>query len=174
MTDKEIDDFLIKINSTKDKTLLFEKTDDLSNIKDNVKFYKYTTEARVYEYLSEEIELIRITSGSYDSYIVYGFTKKGRDVIRAGGWLNYIENEKKGIKRKEDKESLELQITKAHAKYPYLPYWLAFGGVFVSFLAFINSCNSENKTSQDKQQKVVYIVKDTLYENYPLKDTILK
>jgi hypothetical protein len=184
MTDKEIDDYLKEITSTPfqiDGFKTFKYFDNNETEVKEEKTKKEEEEALVekftksfnYEYLCSEVKLIR-PSNKDDGIVFFSLTKKGRKVIRIGGWLKYLERQDEIEKRKEEKENLELQITKAHAKYPYLPYWLAFGGVFVSFLAFINSCNSENKTSQDKQQKVVYIVKDTLYENYHLKDTILK
>ena len=170
MTDEEIDEFLIKINSQKNKTLVLDKHEDISKINNPDYFIEYTNECRVYEYLEEEIGLIRKVAGSYDGYIVYGLTKKGKEVVDIGGWLNYVKKQKASIRRKEEKERFDLSISKLQAKTGWLPYLFSTVGIIISFLAYKNSKENNPVKSQERYiNKTNKLIKDI---DYPTKDSL--
>jgi hypothetical protein len=170
MTDKEVNDFLIKINREEDSVILFEKNTDISKIEIREDFIKYTNEERIFEYLKEEVGLIKKTSGSYDNYVVYGLTKKGIDIIRKGGWLNHIEIEKQKIKRKEEKERFDLRISKLQAKTGWLPYIISVIGIGISIWALAES--KSNTPTNKHEQPLIKEHKQLPSKDYPTKDSL--
>ncbi|APZ47711.1 hypothetical protein BW723_16040 [Polaribacter reichenbachii] len=159
MRDEEVNKILEKLNNQ--EYPLYPVLENDIDYDDPIKLAEKITENVNFQYLEDELKLIKRVENVKAEFALYSLTSKGRRVLRKGGWLEYLKIKDKIEQRKEDKEEFELKITKAQSKYPYLPYWLAFGGVFVSFLAFINSCNSGNKTSQDKKETSIYIIQDT-------------
>jgi hypothetical protein len=155
MTDKEVNDFLIKINREEDSVILFEKNTDISKIEIREDFIKYTNEERVFEYLKEEVGLIKKTSGSYDNYIVYGLTKKGKKIVRLGGWLKYIERQDKIEERQEKKENAELKITEFQSRNQNLPYIVSISGVIISIVALIINCSSNDGVLTQKKEHIM-------------------
>ena len=68
--------------------------------------------------------------------------------------------------KKELKEDYELKIAEFQAKNPRLPYFISIFGLIISFMAFINSCNSDKQKTKHNQQ-----IQETQKEAPILRDT---
>ena len=110
---------------------------------------------RIFEYLKEEVGLIKKTSGSYDNYIVYCLTKKGKKIVRLGGWLKYIERQDKIEERQEKKENAELKITEFQSRNQNLPYIVSISGVIISIVALIINCSSNDGVLTQKKEHIM-------------------
>ncbi|SIR18777.1 hypothetical protein [Maribacter ulvicola] len=170
MTDKEIDEILKKFENQQYPLIPFEyQNDDYS---DEYKLADKITESINFTYLIEEVKLLRLVENVKAEFNLYSLTAKGRKVLRQGGWIKYLERKEKIEIKKEKKEDFELKILEFQAKYPRLPYYIAFASVLISFLAFINSYNSDNKINPNTSEKELYILKDTLYAKPQVKEKI--
>jgi hypothetical protein len=153
MTDKEVDIFLNNLKNEKHEFSYYEATLNTENYSAE-SFSKKVHTSIDYEYLKNEIKLIRISKLESDKdYIIYSLTKKGRKVLRIGGWIKYLKRKDAIEAKKEKKQDAEIKINEFQAKNGMLPYYVTFGAFIISILSFINSCNSENKKLKHTQKK---------------------
>ncbi len=163
MTDKQVDSLLKDIEKSDFKIASFNKNIDTENF-DPKKAVDTLNKSFHLSYLIEELKLIKHLQklGKED---LYGLTKKGRKVIRLGGWLKYLERLDDIEKKRELKEDYELRITAFQAKNQYLPYILSFCGVFISIASLFITCNSNNdEPSRKKEHTLEYKVEKTKSE----------
>lgn len=165
MTDKEINDFLINIEKDESQTSIINLGGDVSAM-EKADILNYEKEYTRHQYLSSELKLIKISLSNDNGLVLFTLTKKGRKVLRLGGWLKYLERKDKIEAKKELKEDYELKIAEFQAKNPRLPYFISICGLIISFMAFINSCNSDKQKPKHNQQ-----IQETQKEAPILRDT---
>lgn len=153
MKDKDVDDFLKELDSKEFQITGYESLRyfDKENPENSLKKLNISVN---FDYLVNEIKLLKIISQGEISF--FSLSKKGRKVMRVGGWLKYLDRRNEIENKKVLKEDYELKITKFQANNPRLPYYASFGGLIFSVLAFVNSCNSESKSLSDKVEMQPY------------------
>lgn len=172
MKDNEIEDFLNKTGELKYPIIPFD-FNDFKNKEPNEDLLEYYTERMNFDLLENDLKLIKLVD-DLQGFHFYSLTSKAREILNNGGWLKYIKSKREKEERVIKKEISELKISEFQSKYPRLPYFISFGGVIISFVSLVISCNPENKPSQDKIYIKEYIMKDTIYETYLKTDTIYK
>tara|TARA_R110002051_G_scaffold198878_1_gene265968 strand:+ start:3233 stop:3595 length:363 start_codon:yes stop_codon:yes gene_type:complete len=120
MRDIEVDEILEKLNNQ--EYPLYPVLENDIDYEDTIKLAEKITENVNFQYLENELKLIKRVENVKAEFALYSLTSKGRRVLRKGGWLKYLDFKDRIEQRKEDKEEFELKITKAQSKYPYLPY----------------------------------------------------
>jgi hypothetical protein len=169
MTDKQVDYFLNELEKTEYKISTFDKDVDLENF-DAQKVVDTMNKSFHIMYLIQELKLIRDLQ-EIGNTSIYGLTKKGRKVVRLGGWLKYLERQDQIEKKKELKEGYELKIVEFQAKNPRLPYYIALGSFILAMLSFIKSCSTEERTLLHKQEMKPYKKEQPILQNNNLKDS---
>jgi hypothetical protein len=160
MTDKQIDDLLKEIERHAWEVTSFNKEIDGENFKLENIIETFNKSIHI-SYLMEELGLIRFIQVIKETNF-YGFTKKGRKVVRLGGWLKYLERQDKIEKRKEKKENAELKITEFQARNQNLPYIVSISGVIISIVALIINCSSnDGELTQEKEHTMEYKLEKT-------------
>lgn len=150
MTDKEVDDFLKELEESKYKVSTFNREIDNSNFDAN-KVAMTMFKSFNISYLVDELKIIRFVQ-NIDDFELYSLTKKGRKVIRLGGWLNYIKRQDEIEKRIERKENAEIKLTEFKVKTGMFPYYVAFASFILSTISIIKSCNNEKTREQQSQE----------------------
>ena len=141
MEDKGIDEVLYKIYNHEDQTLVFDKCDDIAKMSQD-RFTKYTKEYRGYEYMEKDLNLITVTNTSYDSYIVYGLTSKGRYVLKNDGWIK--SNKAKDLKKQAEKRKSDFS------------YWL---GIIIPFSMLLIALWESKSDNQEMRNDIIKEVK---------------
>jgi hypothetical protein len=170
MKDKDVDEYLKELENKKYPFSGFKgfsnfKWDEDDELLD--KFNEYID----YKYLSEELKLIKKIEKTDTEILFFIFTKKGRKVMRLGGWLKYLDRKEEIEKKNELKEDYELKIVEFQAKNPRLPYYIAIGSFIIAILSFINSCNSEKQKPQYKSEKIEHKKAQPILQNNNLVDS---
>jgi hypothetical protein len=169
MNDKQVDDLLKEIERHDWELTAFNKEIDVENIKieDVIEIFNKSIHI---SYLMEELGLIRFIQVIQETNF-YGFTKKGRKVVRLGGWLKYLERQDEIEKKKELKQNYELKIIAFQAKNPRLPYYIAIGSFILAMFSFIKSCSTEERTLLSKQEMKPYKKEQPILQNNNLEDS---
>jgi hypothetical protein len=169
MNDKQVDDLLKEIERHDWELTAFNKEIDVENIKieDVIEIFNKSIHI---SYLMEELGLIRFIQVIQETNF-YGFTKKGRKVVRLGGWLKYLERQDEIEKKKELKQNYELKIIEFQAKNPRLPYYIAIGSFILAMFSFIKSCSTEERTLLSKQEMKPYKKEQPILQNNNLEDS---
>jgi hypothetical protein len=169
MNDKQVDDLLKEIERHDWELTAFNKEIDVENIKieDVIEIFNKSIHI---SYLMEELGLIRFIQVIQETNF-YGFTKKGRKVVRLGGWLKYLERQDEIEKKKELKQDYELKIIEFQAKNPRLPYYIAIGSFILAMFSFIKSCSTEERTLLSKQEMKPYKKEQPILQNNNLEDS---
>ena len=169
MNDKQVDDLLKEIERHDWELTAFNKEIDVENIKieDVIEIFNKSIHI---SYLMEELGLIRFIQVIQETNF-YGFTKKGRKVVRLGGWLKYLERQDEIEKKKELKQNYELKIIEFQAKNPRLPYYIAIGSFILAMFSFIKSCSTEERTLLHKQEMKPYKKEQPILQNNNLEDS---
>jgi hypothetical protein len=169
MTDKEVDGFLIELERSDYKITSFDKKIDSQNfVPENA--IKTFTKSFNLDYLTNELKLIKYLNTLLETEI-YGLTKKGRKIVRLGGWLKYIERQDEIEKKKKLKQDYELKIIEFQAKNPRLPYYIAIGSFILAMFSFIKSCSTEERTLLHKQEMKPYKKEQPILQNNNLEDS---
>jgi hypothetical protein len=164
MTDKQVDYFLKELEKSKYKLTTFNKKIDTINFNPE-KVAEIMVKSFEVIYLVEELKLIRF-SQNINEVQFYSLTKKGRKVIRLGGWLKYLERQDEIEKRKERKENAELRISEFQARNQHLPYIVSFCGVIISMVSLFFTCsNSNDEPLQKKEHTMEYKSKEKKVQN---------
>ena len=170
MKDKDVDEYLKELEN---KKYPFSGFKGFSNFKWNKdeelldKFNEYID----YKYLSEELKLIKKIEKTDIEILFFIFTKKGRKVMRLGGWLKYLDRKEEIEKKNELKEDYELKIVEFQAKNPRLPYYIAIGSFILAMFSFIKSCSTEERTLLSKQEMKPYKKEQPILQNNNLEDS---
>jgi hypothetical protein len=170
MTDKQVDYFLKELEKTQYKISTFDKDVDIKNF-DAQKVFDTMNKSFHIMYLIQELKLIRDLQ-EIGNTSIYGLTKKGRKVVRLGGWLKYLERESDLEIRKERKENAEIKLTEFKVKTGMFPYYVAFASFIISITSLVKSCNNEK--AHEKQLKKTQSYKEgktTLQNQKELKRT---
>lgn len=155
MTDKEIDDYLKKFELQKYPLIPFVYENEM--YEDEFKLADKMTESVNFNYLTDEVKLLKIVKNVKADFNLYSLTAKGRKVLRQGGWLKYLERKEEIEIRKEKKENAELKISEFQARNQHLPYIVSFCGVFISIVSLFITCNnSSDEPSQKKEHTLEY------------------
>jgi hypothetical protein len=172
MTDKEIDEYLKKISESHLQVIIFKKQENIVN-EGKEEFLKKFKEQFNYVYLCDELKLFKeISKGDNEGIYAFDLTKKGRKVLRLGGWLKYIERQEDVEKKKELKEDYELKITEFQARNQHLPYIVSFCGVFISLISLLITCSSNNdEPLQKKEHTMEYKLEKTKSETKKILDS---
>lgn len=121
----KIDEILNEIHSSAKYIPLYE--DDFDDFADFVVYRDLLI------LMSEDTKLIKKPSNQ--NSILY-LTKFGNDVISQGGWIKYLENEKRTNERTEQKAVFDFQISKIQAKTKLFPYIVSVVSLIISLFAY--------------------------------------
>ena len=139
MRDKEVNNILEKFEKQEYPLVpILENDIDYS---DMYKLAEKITENVNFEYLTNDLGLLKKVENVKAEFTLYALTSKGRSVLRQGGWVKYLERLEKIEIKKELKQDYELKIAEFQSKNTRLPYYISACGVIISFVALIISCN---------------------------------
>tara|TARA_R110001632_G_scaffold232421_1_gene373161 strand:+ start:2183 stop:2710 length:528 start_codon:yes stop_codon:yes gene_type:complete len=150
MTDKQVDYYLKELEKSEYKVGIFNKEIDTENF-DAQKVVDTMNKSFHIMYLIQELKLLRDLQ-EIGNTSIYGLTKKGRKVVRLGGWLKYLEREEEIERRKERKENAEIKLTEFKVKTGMFPYYVAFASFILSTISIIKSYNNEKTREQQSQE----------------------
>jgi hypothetical protein len=170
MKDKDVDEYLKELENKKYPFSGFKGFSNFKWDKDDELLDKFN-EYIDYKYLSEELKLIKKIEKTDTEILFFIFTKKGRKVMRLGGWLKYLDRKEEIEKKNELKEDYELKIAEFQAKNPRLPYYIAFGSFILAMFSFIKSCSTEERTLLHKQEMKPYKKEQPILQNNNLEDS---
>ena len=170
MKDKDVDEYLKELENQKYPFSGFKGFGNFKWNKDEELLDKFN-EYIDYKYLSEELKLIKKIEKTDIEILFFIFTKKGRKVMRLGGWLKYLDRKEEIEKKNELKEDYELKIVEFQAKNPRLPYYIAIGSFILAMFSFIKSCSTEERTLLSKQEMKPYKKEQPILQNNNLEDS---
>ena len=170
MKDKDVDEYLKELENKKYPFSGFKGFSNFKWNKDEELLDKFN-EFFDYKYLSEELKLIKKKEKTDTEILFFIFTKKGRKVMRLGGWLKYLDRKEEIEKKNELKEDYELKIVEFQARNPRLPYYIAIGSFILAMFSFIKSCSTEERTLLSKQEMKPYKKEQPILQNNNLEDS---
>ena len=169
MRDKEVNDILWKFEKQEYPLVpILENDIDFSDI---YKLVEKITENVNFEYLTNDLKLIKRVENVKAEFTLYALTSKGRSVLRQGGWLKYLKKKEEIQNKKELKQDYELKIVEFQAKNPRLPYYIALGSFILAMASFIKSCSTEERTLSYKQETKLYKKEQPILQNNNLVDS---
>jgi hypothetical protein len=167
MTDKEVNDFLNKINNSFNGTYPFTNK---VNVSESVESQSLKLKEVInLQYFEKDLELIIILFKKSEGKIAI-LSTKGKKVIRLGGWIEYLKREEKIEKKREEKEDFDLKISKLQAKTGLLPYFLSVIGIGISIWALVES--KSNTPTNKHEQPLIKEHKQLPSKDYPTKDSL--
>ncbi|WP_298884253.1 hypothetical protein [uncultured Polaribacter sp.] len=140
MSDKEINDFLNKINNSFNGIYPFSNNISVSESVEN-KAIKLKEIINL-EYFEKDLGLIIILFKESEGKTAI-LSSKGKKVIRLGGWIEYLKREEKLEKKREQKENFDLKISKFQSNTTWLPYIASGIGLILSIIAIVISLIKE-------------------------------
>ena len=164
MKDKEVDSYLKSVDSQSLQIRMIKSNKDISELKEVNETIGRIKQYEDIRYLVEELKLLRESIIKGDEYDFYSLTKKGRKVLRLGGWLKYLERKDEIEKRNERKENADIKISEFQARNQHLPYIVSFCGVFISIVSLLITCSSNDEPLQKTEHTLEHKSKEIKVE----------
>jgi lipopolysaccharide export LptBFGC system permease protein LptF len=144
----EIDKLLKEIDKLESYTELSEDDFYDDNVDDKIAYEKFNN----YKTTIHEAKNEKVISGSLTFDRKIKLTSFGKEIVKNGGWLKYIEEKSFNKSREREKDEYDFKTKKWLYKTRFLPFIISGFALLVSILGFISNRSEKIKNIELKEE----------------------